>query len=84
MKWARGIDTALAFVACPGCRVQNPVRPDAQGEVDDSCWKCGCALKLRLNGWDGYPTLKPLPPVKGALPKFDPLGADGPGNSKGT
>ena len=77
MNWARGIDTALAFVACPGCRVQNPVRPNDLGEIDDSCWKCGCKLKPRLDGWDGKPTLPPLPVRKGNLPKWDPCGPGG-------
>ncbi len=84
MRWTRGIYTALAFVRCPGCHVETPAWPNERGEVEDSCFKCGELLQTRLNGWDGKLNLKPLPVLKTSAMKFDPLGADGPGNTKGT
>lgn len=84
MTWARGIDTALAFIPCPACMVQNPVRPNAQGDVEDSCFRCGRVLKVRLDGWDGKPKLKPLPTLKNASPKWDPCAPGGPGDTRGT
>lgn len=77
LRWERSAFRERAFVTCSTCGRWAIVTPSESGYVVDEC-PAGHVVDGLLKGW-----VRELS-IARAGPAYDPLGPDGPGNTRGT